>query len=226
MAWVVIAQHPGCVAAAESPWGYLWHSVRRHFGLRAKADALQSTAATRAGPSCGPTRRPAVRIGLNTWLLETAPSSLDEGPPDRPLQRSQLVQRFVDLLEDAGLDPILWGAIVDRALDVMADARRSYEEHELRRDPYLLHWIGLTPRELGVLAALLIGPRRGDRHASSMLLALRRDPAARIQDVPRGSARLAILVAANDRLRGREGPDKAGSTPTRTSVAPEPAYAS
>lgn len=88
-----------------------------------------------------------------------------------------------------------WADAVDRALDVMAGARRSYEEVALRRDRYLRDVLKLSATELAALAALLIGPRRGDRAAQSLLLALHRDPAARFADVVGAVDRIAFLTS-------------------------------
>ncbi len=93
-------------------------------------------------------------------------------------------------------DVDFWLDAIGRALDVMADARRSYEEHMLRRDPYLRDVAGLTPDELGALGALLIGPRRGDRAAQSLLLALHRDVTVPTEAVVGAAARIDVLRAA------------------------------
>lgn len=63
----------------------------------------------------------------------------------------------------------------------------------LRHDPYLRQVLGLTPDELSALGALLIGPRKGDRAAQSLLLALRRDVATPTESVLGASARVALL---------------------------------
>ena len=105
---------------------------------------------------------------------------------------------LIVLLADGDADRIgYWGDVVDRALDVMADARRSYEEYALRRDSYLADHAGLTLDELSALAALLIGPRRGDRAAQSLLLALRRDPATPVETVPGAARRVRLLQTKN-----------------------------
>ena len=88
-----------------------------------------------------------------------------------------------------------WIDAVERALDVMAGARRSYEEYQLRRDPYLRDQLGLTLPELSALAALMIGPRRGNRAEQSLLLALHRDPATPVDLVVGAARRLSVLRA-------------------------------
>lgn len=89
-----------------------------------------------------------------------------------------------------------WLDAIGRALDVMADARRSYEEYTLRRDPYLREVLGLTFGELSALAAVLIGPREGDRASQSLLLALHRDLAVPTRTVVGAAARVGLLRAA------------------------------
>ena len=79
------------------------------------------------------------------------------------------------IIVEAGGEPALWADALDRAIDVMANARLSYHECTLRQDPYLLEVLGLHPKELSALAALLIGPRRGDRKWESLLVALHHD---------------------------------------------------
>jgi len=52
------------------------------------------------------------------------------------------------------------------------------------------------------LGALLIGPRRGDRAAQSLLLALHRDPTARPEDVVGAVDRIAFLQSRRHAATG------------------------
>jgi len=99
---------------------------------------------------------------------------------------------------------------------VMADSRRSYEEYDLRRDPYLRTVLGLEPEQLSALAALLIGTRRGDRERQSLLLALHRDRTVTPDRVPGATERIGRLLGADRRF----GPTPGASTPAPMWRAP------
>ena len=85
----------------------------------------------------------------------------------------------------------------------MADARRSYEEYTLRRDPYLRAVLGLSLDELSALSALLIGPRKGDRAAHSLLLALHRDLTVPTDSVLGAQARISLLRSRRHTAAGQ-----------------------
>jgi hypothetical protein len=141
----------------------------------------------------GETPPTAVRAGVDAGAWEDAaakPASSGFCADWSPALRA-----FIRIIVDAGGEERFWTDAVGRAVDVMADARQSYQEWALRRDPYLTGVLGLLPSELSALAALLIGRRRGDRAQESMLLALHRDLATTADDVPRARERLAVLLA-------------------------------
>ncbi|WP_315093256.1 hypothetical protein [uncultured Cellulomonas sp.] len=193
MAWVTLNRFSAQVAAADAPWAYLWTAVQNALVVEAAAASLLS--------------QQAVRRTRCEW--PTGVQRLEDDELDRACSLSQLVgPRHGSAQEEpspavaalvrflAGSDEMrvdFWTDAVGRALDVMADARRSYEETTLRRDVYLREVLKLGADELAALAALLIGPRRGNRAAHSMLLALHRNPASIPEDVTGAVARIALL---------------------------------
>jgi len=191
--WSTITRFPHAIAAAKAPWAYLWTAVRNDLAVDITAESVLSTRQARHPHTPRPARL--LRVGLETHHLDLGPCS---DTTHRPVEQSDGLRALIGLLADG--DPDLnayWADVVDRALDVMADARRSYEEYALRRDPYLRDHAGLTLDELAALAALLIGPRRGDRAAQSLLLALRHDPATPVDAVPGAARRVRLLQDRN-----------------------------
>lgn len=189
--WSTVTRFPQSIASADAPWAYLWTAVSNDLSVDITAESMLSERGARRRQTDRPAR--VTRIGLEVHQLDQ--TRLDVFSPPPP-QFSQGLDALIQIL--AGGDPeqtLFWTDAVDRALDVMADARRSYEEYTLRRDPYLLHQMGLTPEELSALAALLIGPRRGDRAAQSLLLALRRDPTTPVDSIPGATRRVGVLKA-------------------------------
>ena len=191
--WHTITRFPDAILAAQAPWAYLWTAVRNELAVDITAESVLSTQQARRSSADRPDRL--VRVGLETHHLDTCSPALSAPVPAPP---SDGLTALVGLLAEGDADRVrYWADVVDRALDVMADARRSYEEHALRRDPYLRDHAGLTLDELSALAALLIGPRRGDRAAQSLLLALRNDPATPVETVPGAARRVRLLQARN-----------------------------
>ena len=190
VAWYTLDRHARTVAAAQRPWAYLWVSVSKTLAVAGAAEAMLSEQAPLRRATMLPFR--VVRFGLDDPLLDVVTNDADR-PSDS--ERSASVAALVALLAAKGGGVEFWADAVGRAIDVMAGSRRSYEEHFLRRDPYLRDRLGFTPAELGALGALLIGPRRGDRAAQSLLLALHRDPTTRPQAVTGAVARIALLHA-------------------------------
>ncbi len=191
--WHTITRFPDAIIAAQAPWAYLWTAVRNELAVDITAESVLSTRQARRSSADRPDRL--VRVGLETHHLDTWSPALSTTVPAPP---SDGLTALIGLLADGDADRVAyWADVVERALDVMADARRSYEEYALRRDPYLRDHAGLTLDELSALAALLIGPRRGDRAAQSLLLALRRDPATSVETVPGASRRVRLLQARN-----------------------------
>ncbi len=190
--WHTITRFPDAIIAAQAPWAYLWTAVRNELAVDITAESVLSSRQARHSSADRPDRL--VRVGLETHHLDTHSPALSATVP----APSDGLTALIGLLADGEADRVgYWGDVVDRALDVMADARRSYEEYALRRDPYLRDHAGLTLDELSALSALLIGPRRGDRAAQSLLLALRRDPATPVDAVPGAARRVRLLQARN-----------------------------
>jgi len=190
--WHTITRFPDAIIAAQAPWAYLWTAVRNELAVDITAESVLSTRQARRSSADRPDRL--VRVGLETHHLDTWSPLLSAAaaPP------SDGLTALIGLLAEGEADRVgYWADVVDRALDVMADARRSYEEYALRRDPYLRDHAGLTLDELSALAALLIGPRRGDRAAQSLLLALRREPSTPVETVPGAARRVRLLQARN-----------------------------
>jgi hypothetical protein len=194
VAWLTLEKFASKTAEAQRPWAYLWTAVGNELARAAIAES-QLTDPTRVrGTSPGPTS--VVRVGLESEILDRCPAGspeqdknpgTDEVPPSPPVQ--ELARR----LSRHGYEVEFWLDAIGRALDVMADARRSYEEVTLRRDPYLREVLDLRLEELSALSALLIGPRKGDRAAHSLLLALHRDLATPTEAVVGARARIALL---------------------------------
>lgn len=194
LAWITLDRFARNVVSAEAPWAYLWTAVGRAMAVEGAAAAMLSARAVRRPRSEWPIG--VNRLGADDECL-AARAGLDGTAPDGAGHgRSPALKAVVRHL--AGTDRAeaeFWADAVDRALDVMAGARRSYEEVTLRRDLYLRDVLQLTGAELAALAALLIGPRRGDRAAQSLLLALHRDPKARPDDVVGAVDRIAFLTS-------------------------------
>jgi len=204
LAWLTLDRFARNVAAADAPWAYLWTAVGRAMAVDAAAAAMLSERIVRRARGdwpVGVNRLGAddVRVGPAAGLDGTAPELASRGDRDRSPAVAALVRHL------AGADRSeleFWADAVDRALDVMASARRSYEEVSLRRDLYLRDVLGLSGGELAALGALLIGPRRGDRAAQSLLLALHRDPTARPEDVVGAVDRIAFLQSRRNAATG------------------------
>lgn len=197
LAWLTLDRFARNVAAAEAPWAYLWTAVGRALAVDDAAAAMLSARTVRRPRSEWPIG--VNRLGADDERLATAAAELDgsaAGMGQRDRDRSPAVKALVQHLADDDPGEVeFWADAVDRALDVMAGARRSYEEVTLRRDLYLRNVLGLSGAELAALAALLIGPRRGDRASQSLLLALHRDPATPPADVVGAVDRIAGLTA-------------------------------
>ena len=206
-AWETLSRFGVRVAAADCPWSYLWTTVRHALAAEHTAEELLShTAARTVARHQG---RGAVRVGLDAHLLV----DLDVPASPEPSTPRPAIAIVAAWLAADDVDAAFWTDVLDHALEVMATARRSYEEHALRRDTFLLDTLGLTPDELSALAALLLGPRRGDRSRQSVLLALHRDPSTPLDSVPGATRRRDILLA-------RRHPNRAlGSTATTSAAA-------
>lgn len=141
-----------------------------------------------------------MRVGDDAWLLDRAVTPTwgkpHRGWDDVTASWSPALTTLLRLIQRHGGDGDFWADAIDRAVEVIADARRSYEEHALRRDPYLRDTLGLTHDQLAALGALLIGTRPNNRARHSLLLALHRDPGTSIDAVPRARERLAALLAS------------------------------
>lgn len=193
--WSTITRFPESIIAAKAPWAYLWTAVRNELAVEITAESLLSARGARRPHAERPARL--VRVGLETHHLDLRSHS-DVAP--QPVEQSDGLRALIGILADGEQHLVgFWADVVDRALDVMADSRRSYEEYALRRDPYLRDQASLTLDELAALAALLIGPRRGDRATQSLLLALRRDPTTPVDAVPGATSRVRLLHARNPR---------------------------
>jgi hypothetical protein len=202
--WLVLNQYPQRVITAEAPWAYLWNAVRNATSVAAAGAAIGSMAlAERDMPMCRKIPSP-VRVGDETWRLDRAvvPNTDSQDSAGR---WSPALRRFLELLVERGGDRRFWADAIDRAVEVMADARRSYEERDLRRDPYLRLVLKLRPEQLSALGALLIGTRRGNRAQQSLLLALHRNPNAAYEELPGAADRINFLIDAQ-RLAGSKAP--------------------
>jgi hypothetical protein len=185
-AWLVLDKFGDHVARAANPWGYLWRAVSHICAGEAAEDVLMMRL-DRESLKC---YRPVVlRVGLHSQLLER-PANHHTARP-----RRTLVACAVRLLVEAGGDRAFWTEAVVRALDVMASSRRSYEACAVRSDPVLRDELGLNPTELSALVALLIGPRRGDRKAQSLLYALCHDTSVKLDGIAKARSRVNTLLA-------------------------------
>lgn len=197
LAWETLATSGRLVAAADAPWAYLWHAVRKTAAVDAAASTvLGARTAARDLARCRTMNAP-LRVGLAADpAFERLHQATPRGAsmPETAGSWSPALEAFLQLLVDRGACPRRWRDAVDRAVQVLADSRDSYREHDLRRDPYLRLVVGLQPRQLSALAGLLIGTRRGDRAAQSLLRALHADPATDPATVHGASDRLRTLL--------------------------------
>jgi hypothetical protein len=201
-AWFVLERYPQRVLSANCPWTYLWDAVRRRTAVAAAAAAVCSELLPESDMTFCRTLAAPIRIGAHPWTLER---QLDSGPGGAHSQQrwSPALSRLLDILVRSGGDRALWADALDRAVEVLADARRSYEEHRLKRDDYLRETLGLQPKQLAALGALLIGTRRGNRAQQSLLLALHRDLTTSPDDVPGATARIAKVLGTSPTRKGR-----------------------
>jgi hypothetical protein len=192
-AWLTVHTFGVHVAGSKSPWTYLWTTVRRALAVDNTEQACLSSGVLTLYRQRGETPPTAVRAGVDTvaWEDSTCQPASSSSCGDW----SPALGAFVRVIVDAGGEERFWTDAVGRAVDVMADARHSYQEWALRRDPYLTGVLGLLPSELSALAALLIGRRRGDRAQESLLLALHQDLTSSADDVPRARERLTVLLS-------------------------------
>jgi hypothetical protein len=191
--WFVLNSYPQSVINAEAPWAYLWNAVRNATSVAAAGAAIGSMAlAERDMAMCRKIPLP-VRVGAETWRLDRAIIPDTDGQ-NSGYRWSRALRCFLELLVERGGDRRFWADAIDRAVEVMADARRSYEERDLRRDPYLRLVLELRPEQLSALGALLIGTRRGNRAQQSLLLALHRNPSAGVEEVPGAADRINLLI--------------------------------
>ena len=196
LAWLILQGSARNIAAARAPWAYLWICTCRSLAVETVATGLLSTRAVKVDRSfwplgvtrCGDETRELARVAaLNGSLAEGAQAD------DVPSPGAVAIVGY--LAGDDAEEAAFWLDAVGRAIDVMADARRTYQEVALRRDPYLREVLGLSSAELAALGALLVGPRTADRDAQSLLLAVRKDAGARPQDVVGAVDRIAFLTA-------------------------------
>jgi hypothetical protein len=187
VAWLVLERAGDQVARAENPWGYLWRAVRNACSVEAYEHSRLGTVTRTVQADGAPP--PAIRVG--------GASSVDAHATARPTPSysGRLLERVLELFVRADGDRDFWREALQRAVEVLDQARRSYEMCELRRDPVLRDELGLSPEELSALGALLVGSRRGAREPQSLLLALARDPAATFDQVKGARARVAALLA-------------------------------
>lgn len=197
LAWLTLDKYACNVAKSLTPWAYLWTAV-------GKVMVVENAAATMLSERGVHRKRIHWPIGVDRLGGDDArvvrfagmDGSLASREDRQGMSTSPAVAALVRHL--AGSDPGeagFWADAVDRAIDVMAGARRSYEELCLRRDVYMRVVLGLTRAELTALAALLIGTRKGDRAAQSLLLALHRDVDANPGDVDGAVDRIAFLTS-------------------------------
>lgn len=189
--WSTLATFPSQVIASQAPWAYLWASVQKRLGSSIAADILLSEKTTRWPRDEWPT---ILRSGVHSLGLPDEknidPALLLEAENATTCAVEALVAHLAGGL---AAEAVFWTEAVTRALHIMESARRSYEEVELRKDAYMRNVLRLSLNELAALAALLIGPRRGDREAHSLLLALRHDPDTCPADVEGARARIRLL---------------------------------
>jgi hypothetical protein len=191
--WLVLSSYPQRVIGAEAPWAYLWNAVRNATSVAAAGAAIGSTALAQRDMTLCRKIPPPMRVGEETWRLDRAvvPDTDSQVSADR---WSPALRCFLELLVARGADRSFWADAIDRAVEVMADARRSYEERDLRRDPYLRLVLELRPEQLSALGALLIGTRRGNRAQQSLLLALHGNPNAEVEKLPGAVDRINLLI--------------------------------
>jgi hypothetical protein len=191
--WLVLNHYPQRVIDAAAPWAYLWNAVRNATSVAAAGAAIGSAALAERDMTMCRTIPPPLRVGGETWRLDRAVvptmDSQDSGEGWSPALRC-----FLELLVERGADRRFWADAIDRAVEVMADARRSYEERDLRRDPYLRLVLELRAEQLSALGALLIGTRRGNRAQQSLLLALHRNPNVAVEALPGAADRINLLI--------------------------------
>jgi hypothetical protein len=192
-AWMVLDRFGPRVLQADAPWAYLWNAVRNAAAVVAAGSAIGSPALAERDLRRCRDIRPPLRVGDETWRLDQAVASDPTARSDRSHWSAPL-ERLLDLVVERGGDRSLWADAIDRSLDVMADSRRSYEECNLRRDPYLRSTLGLQPEQVSALAALMIGTRRGDRERQSLLLARHRNRTVTPEHVPGAAERIGQLV--------------------------------
>src|SRR5665647_2469460 len=126
LAWLTLDRFARNVAVAEAPWAYLWTAVGRAMAVDAAAAAMLSERIVRRARSdwpVGVNRLGAddVRVGPAAGLDGTAPGLASRGDGDR----SPAVAALVRLLAGADRSEVaFWADAVDRALEVMACARR------------------------------------------------------------------------------------------------------
>lgn len=194
IAWLTLEKFASKTAEAQRPWAYLWTAVGNELTRWAIADSRLTDPARVRRTSSGPAR--VARVGLEApildrsvraWGIDDGESSPDQATP------SPAVRELAHRLAAESRQVDFWLDAIGRALDVMADARRSYEEVMLRHDPYMREILGLTLDELSALGALMIGPRKGDRAAQSLLLALRHDLTTPTDTVLGAAARVGLL---------------------------------
>lgn len=192
VSWLTLEKFAPRTAEAQRPWAYLWTAVGNELTRHAIADARLTDPARVRGGTSGPVG--VVRVGLEAAILDSATDPWD-CPESRGAQTppSGAVVELAHRLSACSAQVGFWLDAIGRALDVMADARRSYEEVMLRHDRYMRETLGLTLDELSALAALLIGPRKGDRAAQSLLLALRHDLDVPTDSVVGALARVRLL---------------------------------
>ena len=193
-AWLTVHTFGANVAESKSPWTYLWTTVRRTLAVDNTEQACLASGVLRLYRERGETATDRCAGWGRTLPRGRTPRGASSTSGSR-CDWSPALEAFVGVIVDAGGEPRFWEDAVGRAVDVMADARHTYQEWALRRDPYLTGVLGLLPDELSALAALLIGRRRGDRAQESLLLALHRDLATTADDVPRARERLAVLLS-------------------------------
>ena len=198
-AWMVLDRFGRRVLVADAPWAYLWNAVRNAAAVAAAGAAIGSPALAERDLRRCRGIRPPLRVGDETWRLDRAASAGWPSGVERS-RWSPSLERLLDLVVERGGNRRFWADAIDRSLDVMTGSRRSYEEYDLRRDPYLRTVLGLQPEQLSALAALLIGTRRGDRERQSLLLALHRDQTVTPDRVPGAAERIGQLLGGDGRF--------------------------
>jgi len=205
-AWLVLDRSADKVVDAEHSWAYLWRAVRNDAAVQCTSTAVVSESIVRRSPSDARTMATPVRVGNAGWILDRTVTTVYGSAEAAPTSGwSPALQGLLQLIVHRGGDQDFWADAIDQAVNTLASSRRSYEEHSLRRDPYLRGILGLSPDQLSALSALLIGTRRGDRARQSLLLALHRNPAAVEAEVPGADRRMTTLLEVDLARRGRAG---------------------